>query len=648
MKTITLNKIRLENFKGIKLFELDPSGGSINVHGDNGTGKTTLFDSFVWLLFDKDSQNKKDFTIKTTDVSGNVIAQSAAVTAEISVDDKVITLKKVYSEKWTKKRGSATSEFSGHTTDYYIDDVPCQKKEYDAKISEIVPEELFKLITSPAYFNEQLSWQERRKLLLEICGDMTDDQVIKSSKALAPLEKLLEGRKLDDYRKMIQAKRTEINKELSQMPVRIQEVQLAINKDEIYTSDEIKPKIAAEQEAINKLNSEIATAVGGGLVAQLEKKKAELETKIAIEKTESVDPRIQQLSDLRTQRHIIVDAKCKTERQLMELDEEKTRYTMRREETELEIAKLRQDWTLINEEALTIEISDTCPTCGQDLPANQIDEATRKAKANFNREKALKLERITENGKQLTEEKTALEGKITAVADKTAHIVRQLEEYPAKLAEIDAKIKAVESQPVPENSRIIELCLKVNGVDVEIAEAKSNMQGVIIDLKTKVAEHNVNLSDLQKQLAAIEANERNKARIIELGEREKQLAAEYEKLEQALNLTDEFVRAKVDMLEERINSKFRMARFKLFNRLINGGLEDCCETTYNGIPYGSGLNNAARINVGLDIIRTLSEHYGVIAPIFVDNAESVVKLVDMDAQVVRLVVDGTAKNLEVR
>jgi hypothetical protein len=112
---------------------------------------------------------------------------------------------------------------------------------------------------------------------------------------------------------------------------------------------------------------------------------------------------------------------------------------------------------------------------------------------------------------------------------------------------------------------------------------------------------------------------------------ERKLAAEYEDLEQELYLTEEFIRTKVRLLEDKINSKFRMARFKLFEVQVNGALAETAETMYNGVPY-SNLNNGARINVGLDIIRTLAKHYNFYPPIFIDNRESITELIDVSPQ----------------
>ena len=190
MKILNLT---LRNFKGIRHFNLDTQGKDANIYGDNATGKTTLADAFMWLLFDKDSSNRKDFQIKTLKPNGEPEhGLEHAVEAILQLSNgSQLALKKVYYDKWTKKRGSATAEFTRHTTDYFIDGVPVQKKEYDAKIAEIADENIFRLLTDPRYFNEILHWPDRRKLLLEVCGDVSDAEVIASNKDLSGLSEIL-------------------------------------------------------------------------------------------------------------------------------------------------------------------------------------------------------------------------------------------------------------------------------------------------------------------------------------------------------------------------------------------------------------------------------------------------------------------------
>ena len=87
-----LIRLTLRNFKGIREFTLEARGRDIDVFGDNATGKTTLADAFMWLLFDKDSQNRKDFQIKTVDKHGNEIhGLDHEVEAVLEVNGQEIT-----------------------------------------------------------------------------------------------------------------------------------------------------------------------------------------------------------------------------------------------------------------------------------------------------------------------------------------------------------------------------------------------------------------------------------------------------------------------------------------------------------------------------------------------------------------------------
>lgn len=109
-------------------------------------------------------------------------------------------------------------------------------------------------------------------------------------------------------------------------------------------------------------------------------------------------------------------------------------------------------------------------------------------------------------------------------------------------------------------------------------------------------------------------------------------------------LIDEYSRYKTQFVEDSINGMFRIARFRLFREQANGGVEDRCDVVYEGVPY-ININSGAKINVGIDIINTLSRAYGVTVPLFVDNAESVTNLERSDCQIIRLVVSENDKKL---
>ncbi|MFT9495813.1 hypothetical protein [Anaerosolibacter sp.] len=646
-----IQRLVLRNFKGIKEFTLDANKSNTDVYGDNATGKTTLFDGFIWLLFDKDSQNKKDFQIKTLDAIGKPIHYlNHEVEGIFEIDGREVTLKKVYSEKWTKKRGSVTEEFSGHTTDYYIDGVPVKKNEYVDQVSRIAEENIFKLLTSPSYFNEQLHWQERRKTLLEICGDITDAEVMESNEKLKKLPEILKGRKLEDHRKVIAARRSEINKELEKIPVRIDEAQrslpdIAGAENPEILSDEIKRLKAAVQEK----QSEIVRIQNGGEIAEKQKTIRELEG---------------ELIQLRNQQRGQIDQEVNEKRKLLNKSREITfglrssisdyRKTIERNQTNInrvdaEIPKLRDEWKSIYDQTFEFHQDCNCPTCGQVLPESKLNDAREKALADFNFNKAEKLENITAIGKAKSEEMNKYKAENDEIESKVRDLETVLPEEEKIAVSIQESINALLKQ-AEESLNSPEITAKqkeIEGVKAEIESLKSNVIGSIETIKDEISELEAYLGEFESKKANVEQYERGQKRIDELKQQEKQLAKEFEKLEVELFLTEEFIRAKVAMLEEKINSRFKYARFKLFDEQINGGVVECCETIYQGVPYSSGLNNAARINVGLDIINTLSEYYGFSAPIFIDNKESVTKLIDTNGQAISLIVSEKDKELRV-
>ena len=180
---IKLFNLKMKNFKGIKELEIAFDGKNTDIYGKNATGKTTIFDAFKWLFFDKDSNDRKDFNIKTLDKDNNPIHHlEHEVEATLIIDGQDMIFRKMLQEKWVKKRGQSEQEFSGHETNYWIDEVPVKKKDYEEKINSLIPESLFKLITDPSYFNNQLKWTERRELLINISGANVSDEEILNSK----------------------------------------------------------------------------------------------------------------------------------------------------------------------------------------------------------------------------------------------------------------------------------------------------------------------------------------------------------------------------------------------------------------------------------------------------------------------------------
>lgn len=645
-----LIKLSLRNFKGVKQFDLDTHGGNVDIYGENATGKTTLYDAFLWLLFDKDSQNKKDFAIKTLDKDGEPLhGLEHAVSAIFDINGSNLRLAKVYSEQWTKKRGSATKEFTGHTTDYFINDVPVKKNEYAAKVAEIINEDIFRLLTNPLYFNEQLHWEKRRAILLEVCGDLTDAEVIASDKKLAALPGILGDHSLEDYRKIIAARRTKINDELKKIPVRIDEVTQGMPNIDAIDEKGIDAEIDLLNQKISDKRAELAGIENGGEIAKLRTEVKEIEGKLLQLKNDhraKVDSLVEgKREEYRTAQNKCEDLKDK----INGLERKKKTNLGDIYDLEAKMTSLRTKWTAANALEFTFEQADTCPTCGQSLPVDKLTAAREEALAAFNSQKAKELEIINADGKKAKQARVMLEDETKTLLQEIGALNTLLERETVELTNISEEIEILlgGAGDVTQEPAYIDLANDKQLIQSSIEKLLLNS----IDAKQKVNEEITSLTSKMRALESTKAElteyERCQNRIAELSQQERDLAAEFEKLEGELYLTEEFVKAKVSLLEEKINGKFKLARFKLFETQVNGGISDCCETTFNGVPYSGGLNNAARINVGLDIINTLAEHYQFDAPIFVDNAEAVVRLIPTRGQVIRLVVFEGDKTLRV-
>ena len=164
-------------------------------------------------------------------------------------------------------------------------------------------------------------------------------------------------------------------------------------------------------------------------------------------------------------------------------------------------------------------------------------------------------------------------------------------------------------------------------------------------LRDALADADKELSKLSGELSKKTALEYANKRMTELREQAAAASDELNKVDQMLFLCEEFMRYKAKFIEESINRRFSLVRFRLFKEQINGGLEDCCDVTVGGVPYSTGLNSGAKVNAGIDIINTLSRHYNAQVPLFVDNAESVTRLEHSDTQVIRLIVSENDKEL---
>lgn len=622
MQEIRLIKMKIQNFKGIRELEIAFDGKDMNVLGDNGTGKTTIIDSFTWLLFGKDSLDRADFGIKPTEKDGNIIHQletSVEAAFDISGEEKVF--KKTLTEVWTRKRGAAEAEFTRNENNFYIDGVPKKKVEYTAAIKELIDEEVFKIITNPLYFNESVNWKNRRATLLAICGEVSDEDVIASKVELQPLLPLLEGKSVSDFKDIIASKMKRINQELEMIPVKINEAELAKPSADALEADEARKDVLTYE--IEDLRAQRSNIINGNEALEARQRIRMLKNELAAvgrDDTNEPDETLRLTEGLRNYDFLLRS----TKNQLEDLEE-------RLSEKKRTRLGYSEKWDAIFGERFT---DNACPTCGRELPEDEVEAKTKE----FNIVKAKKLDEIERKNEKIGEEIKELEAGIESAKKRADEYTSTIEKVERELKEANEKklslFEAAAKRHEAERLRIGELIAQEENL---ILTYEQNSADVVADVDRQIAALTDELFTINEAIANRALVERQNNRIAELRAQQKRLATEYVIAEKHLYLSEQFIIAKVNMLNERINQKFKYAKFKLFDKQINGGINEVCEVTYNGIPY-KDLNNAMRINIGLDVINTISSHYGVVVPIMIDNCESVNQLYHTTAQQIRFYV----------
>lgn len=597
---IKIKTLKLQNFKGIKDLTIDFKDLT-NISGDNAVGKTTIFDAYSWLLWDKDSLNRKDFSIKPYDKDGEEIHNlESMVEGTLEFDNEEITLKKIFKEIWTKKRGSPQAEFTGHTTDYYMNAVPVKKKEYTDRLSTVISEENFNLLSNPIYFNQILDKNKRRSIVLGLIEDIGKDEVLKENEDLKKLP--LEKYTIDEIKAMAKDSAKKINKDIESIPARIDELSKSkIGEIDFNALEFRKNFVAPAIKEIDKKLADVSTSSDEikeitSKISELEQEKSKIKTNFEIENHKIVSKNKNTLEE-----------KEKDEKELQEINDAVVKLAGF-------IDDFRVEWVKIN--SSKYDGNFKCPICGHDLEEHQIEEIIAK----FNLDKSKKLERIEKE---------------------VAKIKARIEDYKKKIEELRSKkYELLEEIKIDES--------KIQALDDEITELKEKLSslstGDKTELITKKEELTKELDELNKTLSLQGQNEKLDERIKELEQQEKELAKSYEKQQEIIFLCEEYIKTYVDLVSDKINAAFYNVKIKLFEQQINGGITETCEVTLYGVPY-SDLNSAGKINAGLDVINTLSDKLNLKVPIFIDNAESVNKLIKTDTQLVRLVV---SKDKELR
>lgn len=673
MKTITIKNMKMRNFKGFKEFELNANDTDLTIFGETGSGKTTVFDAFWYVLFGKNSQNKQDFPWKPLDEDNNPIHHlETEVEMILTVDGQELKLVRTTKENWTKKRGFEATEFTGHTTTYRVDDLKKSKTNFNKIVAELIDEESFKQLTNIYYIPEVMDKKERRKMLFELSGDLTDQAVIDSDKKLTPLNKILEGRTVDDKRSLISEEKTALNGQIKELAVRIDEADRFSSALESSLTGIDKEELEKEKEDFQKqlfeLEQEISSFINGSFVtnkrSELQTKRAELE----IKRSEYQGNQNKKIDGLQKGKQEVFEKAMDAQNAFLKEEEKisKTKAEIASKENSIkEIVKdqekLRNNFFKVRDNVYVDfdEHQTTCRLCGQEYPAEELEKIKTNYEAEsmeFNVEKAQKLEEINKQGGTLNENKALLEAEIadlkTILEVKTDYdkAEKERDDLKAQHEVIKEQIKAIQSATVPfeETKEYAAINKTVKEIETQIESANQSSESELLVKKTRLNALKAKIEEVSDTLYQFVMVKKQEQRKDELTFEEKTQSARYGDLEQQLFLLDEFVRTKVALLTDKINREFQIVEWKLFDTAINGGLEEICEPTVEGRPFTGGLSNGERINAGADIVNTLSRMKKVKVPIFIDNAEGVTNWkVEVEPQLIQLIAKKDQKELKI-
>ena len=625
MQEMILKTLVLQNFKGIENLTIDFKNDT-QILGANGSGKTSIFDAYSWLLWDKDSNSRKDFDIKPFTENGETKhGLESIVTGHFELDGQPLKLSKTYKEIWTKKRGNVDAVFSGNTTDYFINDVPVKKSEYNQRIETFINEKEFNLLCNPLYFSEILDKKERRAVLLSLIKDVDNSEIFSINKDLKELN--LENYTIEEIKAMAKASAKKTNEELNSLPIRIDELEKSKNTFDFTELEKEKTELEKQIANIDKViaKSSESTKVIAEKNSIIQNKLDEMQKiKLKIDEINQDKQNLQATIQYNLKRTII-----DKQTSLIKIEDLIKTTEVNIDNGNSLLKKLREKWTSENQKQF--DGSLICPTCKREFDEDKKDEIL----ADFNKHKA---ETLTEMQNQANNYKKDLSDFEESLLDLKLDREKLVEEIGTLQNQFDNFREFTEEKSVIEKE---DYPIEYYTLQKEIEIIKQDLQAISSNDNTAILQQKQQLqSNLNVVISKLVLKDNNKMideKINNYLVQEKELAKIFEEQQRKIFLADEYTRIYTSLVQDKINDLFKTVNFRLFETQVNGEIKETCEVTVNGVPYPS-VNNAGKINAGLDVINSLSEHFEKRVPIFVDNAESITDILPVESQIVKMYV----------
>lgn len=624
MKTILLKTIEIKNFKGIKELTIDFTR-RVEIYGRNGLGKTSILDSFLWCMFGKDSNGSSSFSVRPLNQDGTINEHhDVDVHCILSIDGVDKSLRRRWVEKVDKN-----GKYKGNEGAYYVDNVPVKEIDYKAVISDICKEDLFTLITSAGAFN-RMKDADRRAVLAGMADSFDEFEMAKDFPHV--LEALRSGKSLDIFKAEVKSGKTRAEVELNQYPTRLKENadSRPVLPDDIALYPSKKMELEASISALDtQLHGDDNAAYKSSLRVDIErlssdkyqiedsKKRARLEKYTAI--YDDITRKESQISSYKKEQDQVRSSIDWYEREIKVQEEI--------------LQGLVSEWEMVNNKTFDAKADTECPMCKRPFSQQDIELRRNELIESFNEDKVYLLNAVDERGKLAAEGidklRSSLENARIRLEAIKSELVTLTDEVSNRRKELDA---------IPSLELILQSDKEYVNVCSTLEKKQAQLRGLELptDNQEKILEKrrelDAQLKDVDNKLSMLKQIEMLDKRKAELEEGQKQageLVAHYKMLEDEIL---GFSMKRTDYIEQNISSKFRLVQFKMFEyNLSNDNVREVCICTVNGVPY-KDLNTAMKYNADIDIINALSAHYSILAPIFIDRAESINVIEDTQSQ----------------
>lgn len=628
-----LKKISIQNFKGCRERQID-FGNRTAIKGVNGSGKTTVADAVMWVLFNKDSSGATTFDIRPKDSLNNDIDFiDIRVELVLDVDGREITLVKTQKQKWVKKRGSEEQTYEGNENLYEINTIPKAEKEFKAYIAGIIDEEIFRFVSNTNAFMAQKP-MDRRKTLFKLVSDMTDSDVLATDPKFAPLADQLAQFTSEEILSRDKKALYEYRRRLEEIPARIDEVSKTIVEQD-YSEAEVKL-----QELRNQLESVEDDTSDASIYEQVNNYKTE------IVKLRGKLQEIEQQANAENRQK-----RADIQQQIIDTDQKISSVTRAKDSATREIEMYERDIPIAEKNLAELgerykaekakEISpdkNICPTCHREYDA----DVKEKIFADFEAEKEKILYQINLKGKSVADTLKKSREAFERLKSQVFEYELQLKELNRSKDDLQKELEAIPALvDVTTDPAYIAAQSDLQKYEEDLRAAQRMLQDAyakkqaIADKKRAIQNE---IDSVNRVLAGRQLVAQAKARVEQLKDEQRGLSQYIATVEKEIYLLEEFNKAKVNLLSDRINAHFKVVKWRLFNRLINGGYEPVCEPMVNGQSYSTGLNSGHKILAELDIIQALQRIYDVSVPVFLDNAERInsFNIPEMDCQLITM------------